>query len=653
MKLLATLAVLLVLGCGGDDDPAVDGGRVDGSVADGSVADGASFDAFAPDASEAPDAAVDAALPVDGGTATDATVGVDVPDAEAATCAAPCDAPPGPCFEATGLCVAGTCEYAERAGSCDDGNPCTTGDMCVEGGCVGTPVVCDAPPGACFEAAGVCVAGACEYGERAGSCDDGNPCTTGDVCVEGGCVGTPVVCDAPPGSCFEAAGVCVAGACEYAERAGSCDDGDACTVEDMCVEGGCVGTPLRCDTPPAPCLDVTGACEAGACVTVTRRDGTSCEGGACLGGVCAQALRGVVQVVAGQMHTCARLFGGEVRCWGRNAFGQLGDGTTEERRAPTRVIALPPALALSAGGQSTCAIVDSGEVYCWGSNAEGQLGTGDTDDRSSPTLVLNETGTAPLTNVEKILVGTAHTCARLTSGQVRCWGHNQWGQVGDGTVTRRTRPTAVLEPGGTGPLTSIADLFLGSRHACGLTTTGALLCWGANGSGALGDGTTTPRLLPVPISLNDVTQLRGGGSHTCARLVTGRMMCWGANSSGQLGDGTTSGPELSPVEVYASGVAETSAGLNAHTCARFEDGSVRCWGLNSDGQVGDGTTVSPRLTGRLVGGLEEPAELATGFAHSCARVRGGELRCWGDNGQGQLGDGTSSRRTSPVAVLDP
>jgi alpha-tubulin suppressor-like RCC1 family protein len=290
-----------------------------------------------------------------------------------------------------------------------------------------------------------------------------------------------------------------------------------------------------------------------------------------------------VEIEAGSTHACARLMDGSVRCWGANFNGQLGIGSADAQRNAVTVGGLSGVLGLSAAAHHTCALLGDSSARCWGSNESGQLGDGTTMLRASPVRVEG------LDNVVELALGGApgsaarHSCARLRDGTARCWGHNQFGQLGDGSTTNRLSPVAVSS------LNGAVEIVGGGLHNCARRTDGTVRCWGRNDRGQLGDGSTTDRPVPTPVAgLNGVVGIAAGASHTCALLTSGRVRCWGDNRSGQLGNGTAADAPL-PVEVTGlAGVGEIAAGA-FHTCARVADGSVRCWGSNDAGQVGDGS----------------------------------------------------------------
>jgi alpha-tubulin suppressor-like RCC1 family protein len=402
----------------------------------------------------------------------------------------------------------------------------------------------------------------------------------------------------------------------------------------------------------------------------------------------------IVEVAAGYSHTCARRSSGRVLCWGLNDFGQLGDGTTENRLAPTAVVDLNDAVQIEAGAEHTCARRRDGTVVCWGRGFHGQLGNGtsygpDTVCSSFLTCLIfsRPTPVAGLADAVDIAAGYRHTCAVRGDGHVFCWGTNLYGAIGDGTCSipfgpefgpqpacsetlpRRSSPTEVMG------LTDAVEVTAGSAHNCARRASGEVLCWGANFpntrtddrpdgiGGAVGDGTTTNRLVPTrALGLTGAVQLSAGGSKSCARRAGGDVFCWGnIVTNGALGDGATTTARLVPTPVLdLADVVEIRAGVT-FTCARLGSGGVRCWGFNGDGQIGDDTTSGftsstycigepCRLAPTDVVDLVDAAGLAAGLSHSCALRRDGSVVCWGQNDYGQLGDGTTTNRPAPRAV---
>jgi E3 ubiquitin-protein ligase HERC3 len=326
-------------------------------------------------------------------------------------------------------------------------------------------------------------------------------------------------------------------------------------------------------------------------------------------------------------HTCARLDNGTVKCWGWNFSGQLGLGDAQNRGdAPNQMGANLPtvdlgpgrtALQLSGSGGHTCARLDNGTVKCWGENGSGQLGLGDLQDRGNapnqmganlPTVDLGPGRTAL-----QLSAGNAHTCARLDNGTVKCWGNNNYGQLGLGFFSqhRGTGPNQMgsnLPTLDLGPGRTALQISAGSQHTCARLDNGTVRCWGENRLGQLGLGDIRTRGdAPNQMGSNLPTvdlgpgrsaiQLVAGIEHTCARLDDGTVKCWGRNDSGELGVGDAKHRGDEPNEMGANlamvnlGLGRTTLELSAgggHTCARLDDGTVKCWGGNNRGQLGLG-----------------------------------------------------------------
>jgi len=398
---------------------------------------------------------------------------------------------------------------------------------------------------------------------------------------------------------------------------------------------------------------------------------------------------------AGGDDTCALLGGGSVDCWGDNAHGQLGIGTSSGPAAcngdpcattPVAVRGITTAIAISAGSDHTCALLAGGSVDCWGDNAYGQLGVGTS---SGPGTCNGEPCSATavpvrgIAHATAIAAGGSQTCALLAGGSVECWGYNGYGQLGVGTSSGPhsctggvpCAPTPVAVRG----IVDATAVTAGNDHTCALLATRAVDCWGYNFSAELGVGTssgphfctggqwcsTTPVAV---IGIASATAIIAGGDHTCALLAGGSVDCWGYNSFGQLGDGISNGPQTcefgvvrcAKTPVAASGTTSPTAiaAGGDHTCALLAAGRVTCWGANSFGELGDGTRSGPAAcngypcsaTPVAVSRLTGATAISSGEDHTCALLSGGGVGCWGEGAYGELGDGRIGEHDVPVAV---
>ncbi|MFN3199838.1 MAG: hypothetical protein ACE366_15680 [Bradymonadia bacterium] len=373
-------------------------------------------------------------------------------------------------------------------------------------------------------------------------------------------------------------------------------------------------------------------------------------------------------------HTCVIQGEGQVRCFGANDSGQLGLGDTESRGTQNtpvdgglEPVALPGgalATAVTLGAEHTCALTGDGAVYCWGENAHGQLGLGDTEARGDgPNEMGDDLSALRLGGAAtQISAGRTHTCALLSTGAVKCWGGNSSGQLGLGDTADRgddgdeaeNLPTVDLGPGVT-----VTHVHAGAEHTCALLSTGGVKCWGANTYGQLGLGDVADRgddanemgtSLPTIDVGGAVVGLATGGQHTCALLNDGTARCWGRNTFGQLGLNDHAhrgnapgemGPDLSSVAIEGTIVALTAG--HHHTCAQLEDASIVCFGENGFGQLGLGDTEARGGTGQPIEpgetvSLGEQGQVISALGlHTCALLESDQLKCWGRNDAGQLG----------------
>ena len=358
------------------------------------------------------------------------------------------------------------------------------------------------------------------------------------------------------------------------------------------------------------------------------------------------AIADIVQVAAGTSHTCALTEQGTVKCWGDNSYGQLGDGAplpgpgsaATGTDLPHDVPGIDGAVAVTAGEFHSCALLGDGSVRCWGYGGRGELGTGDTASSSTPVAVVG------IDDATDISQGAAHTCVLITGGTAKCWGYNFWGSLGDGSNTNRSLAVDVVG------LSDAISIHAGGDSTCALGADGAPRCWGQNQAGQLGDGTNSDRTTPVPVlglGLSTVTGMALGRYHSCASLSDGSVRCWGANNSGQLGDGSEVASTI-PVPVVGIDDATALGAGYSHSCAALSDGSINCWGQNDEGQLGDGSNAASSTPVPVIG-IDDATTLSASL-HTCVRRDGGMLDCWGRGLLGQLGDGTSVSRNTPAPV---
>jgi alpha-tubulin suppressor-like RCC1 family protein len=346
----------------------------------------------------------------------------------------------------------------------------------------------------------------------------------------------------------------------------------------------------------------------------------------------APAPPGLLEIRAGERHNCVVTSTGGVKCWGYNHDGQIGDRTREDRGTPVDLAELTLGIkTLSAGWRHTCAVTAEGRIQCWGNNHDGQLGDGSVIDRRKPQDVVGL-----MTTAKEVATGERHTCALTASGGVKCWGNNHDGQLGDGTRADRVTPVDVAALG-----QGVTAVAAGWRHTCALLATGGVKCWGNNHDGQIGDGTREDRLAPVNVTglTSGVIAISARWRETCALTSVGGMKCWGANHDGQLGDGSRT-DRAAPVDVVGltRSVKAITVGWR-HACALTTAAEVKCWGSNHDGQLGDGTAIDRLTPVTAVGAPAETIGVAAGGQHSCA-MTAQSIVCWGENEDGQLGDGT-------------
>ncbi|WP_369182781.1 RCC1 domain-containing protein [Streptomyces sp. Y1] len=371
--------------------------------------------------------------------------------------------------------------------------------------------------------------------------------------------------------------------------------------------------------------------------------------------VAALTALGLAALPAGSAHAQEK----RLKAWGNNRSGQLGDGTwTDFRTTSTSVLGLTSAevVKVAAGGAGPTnghglALLTDRTVQSWGANTFGQLGDGSVFSHNAPGQVVN------LSNVTDIAGGGAHSLALLADQTVVAWGHNNYGQLGNGTNTDSSVPVRVEG------LNKVIAIAAGLNHSIALREDGTVWAWGYNINGQLGDGTSASRNVAFQVSnLTGVTRIAAGCNHNIALVgppsgpskpTSGNAVkAWGYNATGQLGDNSTIS-RYTPVDtqgIWLGGVSQIAAGCNHSMAVTDSDNKLKAWGQNTSGQIGDGTT-DYRITPVPVPGITGVQLVAGGREHTVALLGDNTVRSWGNNGSGQLGNGTTDNSTTPVTSL--
>lgn len=585
-----------------------------------------------------------------------------------ASCTGTCnDCPAGAC--GNGTCVDSfntySCTCSGKFAATADGKACASTDPCnglmcgANATCAAGTCACNAgfvkdSQGLCVDACatvncgpgGTCSGGSCScasgYQLQNGACVLVNNCKA-DSCTNGMCVNGTNTFTCMCNSGYDGTGTMACTKHLWCPATGACANG-------MCVEGasdyscmcnpGYDGTGSKACTLHDICQTNHGGCSSLAtCTNIVGGRTCKCPSTHNGDGVGPSGcVERVVGIALGVNVSCAAMATGTAKCWGQNSSGQLGDGTMVDRATPTTVSGITGVTGVTVGSSHACVVLTDQSVRCWGANFVGQLGN------STMTDSLSAVAVSGLPKVTQITAVNNHSCALGLDGTVRCWGANWAGQCGDGS-TGAGISTPVVASG----ISDAVGVSAGGEHTCALSKTGGVRCWGYNANGEVGDGTTgTNRLLPVTVTgLSNVAQVKAGNLKTCARLGDGTLRCWGNNSYGQLGDGTMADRSQPVVVSGISNAIEISSGYP--TCAVLSDGTVRCWGANSNGQLGDGSTVNS-ATPVMATGISTATIVRAGYKHACALLADATVRCWGDNSFGQLGNGTATSSAVPVLV---
>ena len=498
-------------------------------------------------------------------------------------------------------CVDGVCDNVDNDDLCDDGDACSLSSRCSEGGCRATIWLdCD-DDNACTDDR--CVSGLCENIDNRVTCDDGDACSTASQCQDGGCTAIAWMDCGDDNECTQ--DVCSNGVCSNPDEPSTtpCVSWNPeCSPQAYCGEGACYAA-SGCDDAQLSAvyrhtlyLNNTGHVKCWGYNTYAGcgQDPTSLP--AVPTAMEVPELSHVVSVSAGDFSSCALIGDGTVRCWGWGGFGMLGDGIDETTHIPTYVSGIHTAVALiSTDGSTHCAILRDRTVWCWGQCNGGQCGTA-----PAPS---NQYVPEQHPTVSDVLQlgggGDAHICAIENDRTMSCWGENYWGQLGtdpaitdpgDGGINLSTVPLPVAG------LANVIGLALQGVGSCALLGTGQVRCWGHGSNGELGNGNTFDTHVPQTViredddkPLENVVLIASGYYNTFALLEDGTLYGWGGNLSAALGDGTTSAHRKAiPIPGLGDvGVRDMVSGVN-HSCAQLlDDDTLRCWGNNSDHQMGN------------------------------------------------------------------
>jgi alpha-tubulin suppressor-like RCC1 family protein len=353
-------------------------------------------------------------------------------------------------------------------------------------------------------------------------------------------------------------------------------------------------------------------------------------------------------VTAGGWSTCALLSTGGVKCWGYNAYGELGNGTTTSSDVPVPVEKIKTASAIVGEHYGFCAVLSSKRVSCWGNGSDGALGNGSTSNSAVPVAV------KMIKNATKLTSSYNDMCALLSTGHVDCWGYNGYGELGNRGTTNSDVPVSAV--GITNAEMLESDPY--DNSFCAVLSTGKVDCWGYNGDGELGNGSTTNSDVPVAVTgISDAKAIAedsdngdGAGSF-CSLLSTKKLSCWGYGSDGDLGDGRTKSSDV-PVAVNNITAATAVIGGDYGFCSMLSNNHLDCWGYGGYGDLGNGTSANSDIP-VAVKRITNASELISGYYSFCSLLSTKQVSCWGYGSAGELGDGSMANSAVPLALGVP
>lgn len=484
---------------------------------------------------------------------------------------------------------------------------------------------------------------ACEIGAI---CDDNTDCMSGLCSLEGVCLAAPT-CEDEILNYQETDVDCGGPNCP------SCPDGDRCHIDTDCENGYCSSEGF-CDTPTCDDLvqnseetDVDcGGPECPPClIGESCLASSDCENGICDDNTCVPIPISWSTVSSNyaeySTHTCATRTDGTLWCWGNNNQGQLGIGSTNSRHNPTRVGTDDDWSSVSAGYWNTCAIRTDGSIWCWGTDWGAPTG-----GEWPPPSNLSPTRVGTQNNWTSISAGAVHNCATDNSNALWCWGRNNDGQIQLNGSGQYPSPYQLGDFGH-------APIDINGNHSCGIDNASNFYCSGSNSHGQLGNGEEGQFNSDTHLDETGAWQtLSAGIENTCAIQINGSLWCWGRAENGITGPGSTN--QTTPIQLGDSTLDWEKISVNRnHACAIRSDASLWCWGRNEIGEVSFNDIDGSNITAPRKYGSDTWETISVGFRYTCAINTDGELWCWGLNSNGQLGDGTTTDRSDPVQVTVP